>query len=655
MPEPSSVGCSDGSACTVGDTCDGAGVCGGGAAPCDDGNPCTNDLCDPTTGCYHTYNTNNCNDGDFCTFGDTCSNGVCQGTLYKAGCECVGTGPNSQCNKYENGNLCDGTLVCEDYKCVVNTETIVSCATDTNPCTDNICQPGTGVCLNTVVNIGGSCDDGVACTFNDKCQADGDCDGTAQHTFCDNALFCDGKEYCHVELGCKNGSTPPIDDGKFCTVDTCDESTDTILHTANDALCNDNQYCNGIERCSAVNDCYVESGTVPLLPAASGCQTYACNEATDQVEQVLNDSVCDDNNPCTTDYCATSGCLHDFVASGTTCSPVSNGDACASDFQCNATGDCVGTALAPACVGCDISDPASCDALNSFCAGTYACVSLGGGATKCEQQVAGPDCSANTAPLCKQFVCDNTTSSCVLNNLPNGFACNDGDNCTVLDACNGGTCTGTAKACSDGNQCTGTEFCDPTDGTCKSDGIAPNTDDGIPCTVDSCDLTTGLIVHKPVDSLCSDGVFCNGPETCNATTGCQASTAPVNVDDGCECTPDVCTETIDQVIHTPVNSVCNDGKFCNGNETCQVDKGCVAGTPPTLSDGIACTVDTCDEAADKAVHTPNNAYCDDGNLCTTDTCGSTAGTGCLFVNNSLPCDDGQECSIGIVQAVAALR
>jgi hypothetical protein len=54
--------CDDGDACTADDHCDGAGGCHGGTAAhgygtdtdCDDGVYCTNDLCDPDTGCYST-------------------------------------------------------------------------------------------------------------------------------------------------------------------------------------------------------------------------------------------------------------------------------------------------------------------------------------------------------------------------------------------------------------------------------------------------------------------------------------------------------------------------------------------------------------------------------------------------------------------------
>src|SRR5207249_4118659 len=55
--------CDDGNACTTGDTCS-DGVCVGAALSCDDGNPCTDDSCDPATGCVSTPNTAPCDDGN---------------------------------------------------------------------------------------------------------------------------------------------------------------------------------------------------------------------------------------------------------------------------------------------------------------------------------------------------------------------------------------------------------------------------------------------------------------------------------------------------------------------------------------------------------------------------------------------------------------
>lgn len=77
--------CNDSNACTTYDTCSN-GVCVGGPAPdCGDLNPCTDDSCDPATGCVHTNNTASCDDNNPCTQNDYCAAGVCTGTAY--GCD----------------------------------------------------------------------------------------------------------------------------------------------------------------------------------------------------------------------------------------------------------------------------------------------------------------------------------------------------------------------------------------------------------------------------------------------------------------------------------------------------------------------------------------------------------------------------------------
>ena len=48
--------------------------------PCDDGNPCTDDVCAGALGCDILPNTAACDDGDACTEGDQCTFGVCKGT-----------------------------------------------------------------------------------------------------------------------------------------------------------------------------------------------------------------------------------------------------------------------------------------------------------------------------------------------------------------------------------------------------------------------------------------------------------------------------------------------------------------------------------------------------------------------------------------------
>lgn len=162
--------------------------------------------------------------------------------------------------------------------------------------------------------------------------------------------------------------------------------------------------------------------------------------------------------------------------------------------------------------------------------------------------------------------------------------------------------------------------------------------DGVACTTDVCGASG--CTNTANNALCSDGQFCNGVETCNATTGCQPGT-PVNCADAVSCTTDTCNEVIDQCVHTPNNSLCSDGQFCNGSETCSATAGCQAGTPVNCADSIPCTSDSCNEVTDQCVHTPNQALCNDNVACTTDTC---TATGCTNLPNHAACNDGIACS-----------
>ena len=68
-------------------------------AACDDGNPCTDDTCDPSSGCHHTPNTAPCDDGNPCTASETCDgHGACVGLACDVGATC--------------GQLCGSPLTC---------------------------------------------------------------------------------------------------------------------------------------------------------------------------------------------------------------------------------------------------------------------------------------------------------------------------------------------------------------------------------------------------------------------------------------------------------------------------------------------------------------------------------------------------------------
>ncbi len=151
-------------------------------------------------------------------------------------------------------------------------------------------------------------------------------------------------------------------------------------------------------------------------------------------------------------------------------------------------------------------------------------------------------------------------------------------------------------------------------------------DDHVACTLDECDPETGAPINTPDDTLCDDGAFCNGVETCDAIAGCRPGT-PEAVDDGVDCTVDYCDEAADEVVHLAQDDLCDDGAFCNGVETCDEVTGCVDGTSPVLDDGIDCTLESCDETRDVVLASLDHSVCDDDEPCNGDeTC--VDGTGC---------------------------
>jgi len=137
--------------------------------PCDDGNVCTKDTC-TADGCKFTpADGGACDDGDPCTEPDTCSEGECSGEKV---CDCT---VDEDCAPLNDDNPCNGTLECASGECKVDKATIIKCVeTGHEPCTQNVCQPETGLCEPYVAEDGFECDDGNECTEGEVCQA-GEC------------------------------------------------------------------------------------------------------------------------------------------------------------------------------------------------------------------------------------------------------------------------------------------------------------------------------------------------------------------------------------------------------------------------------------------------------------------------------------------------
>lgn len=153
------------------------------------------------------------------------------------------------------------------------------------------------------------------------------------------------------------------------------------------------------------------------------------------------------------------------------------------------------------------------------------------------------------------------------------------------------------------------------DGGPRADGATcpSSCDDDVACTTDSCE--GARCTHTPNDAACGDG------ERCNPVLGCVPF----------ECTRD---------------EECSDGRFCNGEERCDPATssdatGCVAGAPPSCTDGATCTNDRCDEARDECVFEPDHGACSDAFPCTSDTCDPAATddpSGCAHTPNDAACE-----------------
>ncbi|MCZ6542334.1 MAG: M12 family metallo-peptidase [Planctomycetota bacterium] len=183
----SDADCDDGNPCNGLETCVG-GICQPGTPPnCDDGNPCTEDTCIPGVGCVNDpvpLDGTPCDDGVFCTNGETCSGGVCAG-----------------------GTLTD----CDDG----------------NPCTLDTCDPVLEVCISTPITP--CCDNGVPeagedcenCPADVQCPPDTECIGGVCEPLTGACCFSDCS--CTVEtLGdCNTLGGSYQGDGSNCSPNNC--------------------------------------------------------------------------------------------------------------------------------------------------------------------------------------------------------------------------------------------------------------------------------------------------------------------------------------------------------------------------------------------------------------------------------------------------
>jgi Dictyostelium (slime mold) repeat len=395
--------CDDGDACTV-DSCDNVTGCVNVsiASSCDDGINCTVDSCDPSVGCVYMANDSACDDSDVCT-ADSCSPST----------GCVYTDISSGCDDSDacTADSCDNVTGC------VYTDISSGCD-DSDVCTADSCSPSTG-CVYTDISSG--CDDSDACTV-DSCSPSTGCVYAVSGSLCDDGDICTA-DSCNSSVGCVYVPVD-CDDSINCTVDSCDSSVGCV-YTLNHTACDDGIECTLITLCDATRDCDVAATT---------------------------DSLCDDNNVCTSDFCSLVygvGCVYTDISSG-----------------------------------CDDFDPCTANSCDNVTGCVYA--SIG---SLCD------DGNACTIDTCVAF------TGCVY--AASGSLCDDGDACTAdsCDSSNGCVYTSIASGCDDSINCT-VDSCDSSTG-CVYTASGSLCDDGDLCTTDSCDSSVGC-VYTTIPGACDN-------------------------------------------------------------------------------------------------------------------------------------------------------
>lgn len=165
----------------------------------DDGDPCTDDICESGLCTHGNFNVNPCDDQNLCTSEDTCFLGECLGTPNNDPCDDLnGCTENDICGSgicqpgteksCDDENPCTFDF-CAQGDCSYSLLDGEACEDDGNECTDDTCL--NGLCLHS--NNTNSCDDFLSCTINDTCSG-GKCLGTNNVENCNNGLDddCDG-------------------------------------------------------------------------------------------------------------------------------------------------------------------------------------------------------------------------------------------------------------------------------------------------------------------------------------------------------------------------------------------------------------------------------------------------------------------------------
>ncbi|GAM23795.1 hypothetical protein SAMD00019534_069700, partial [Acytostelium subglobosum LB1] len=243
---------------------------------CDDGNLCTQDMCDDKVGCQHIQKV--------CTDNDPCTNDMCNVTTGQCvfqpipeckPCSDTACVPPNKCTKVECDPLNPG-------KCITT-----PLCNDNNACTDDQC------------NSEGKCTFVSKCVSNDTCFSTS-CNETSGQCITKQTMSCDDLNPCTAD-SCANGkcSNTPIvcDDHNPCTIDKCDAFLGGCQYIP--VVCSDQDSCN-------LGVCNVQTGQCEVKPRICAtpnfCITAVCDLGAGGCIQ-YNKTCIPDNSDCQKGVC----------------------------------------------------------------------------------------------------------------------------------------------------------------------------------------------------------------------------------------------------------------------------------------------------------------------------------------------------------------
>lgn len=245
--------------------------------------------------------------------------------------------------------------------------------------------------------------------------------------------------------------------------------------------------------------------------------------------------------------------------------------------------------------------------------------------------------------------------------LPDGTSCDDGESCTFDDACDAGSCVGTAEpdggVCDDGLACTFPDACSA--GQCIGEPLPPDSPctTGNPCTINQCDSMGQCVATEVLDDCCGNGDVEAGEECDDGDL--NSDTVPNRCRTDCQ--RPFCGDGVQDSESILGPEECDDGEAANTGAPNACRPNCEAprcgditvddqfGEQCDLGNDNSFTPNTCrpgcllPSCGDGVLDDDQGEDCDDGNVAAGDGCSP----GCLFeacgnglLDTGELCDDG---------------